>query len=194
MPSIGEIVQIEYAFTDRNQFFVLKFFLNKVLPMAGILAFIGLFSYWYLGGFEPLNVEESGALDYPLMGKYYEGSPNAADFREIFESLRDQIKSGQMQGPLVLVDYGSEDSELIQVFVGAQGDSSVGAGWERNHIRSSGGYEVSLGQQVMVKPRPEEVVQEIRNFADQKGRKLANYSLELYFENEEIKVQVPFQP
>ncbi|BDC98473.1 hypothetical protein [Persicobacter psychrovividus] len=173
----------------------MNFILKRVLPIALIIFTCSMGIYWYFGGFDAVAVErKEQAMQYPLQGLKYEGRMGSPLFQQAFEAVRDQVKAGNLSAPLVVVQYPAKDAEHADVFIGGISTGKALDSMEHLTIQANRYYEVNLGTSSFVKPRPDQVLELIQQESIKRQESLQPYSLELYFPDNHVVVQVPVKP
>ncbi len=173
----------------------MNFIFKRVLPIAFVLFSISMGIYWYFGGFDTVVINRKNeALQYPLQGLKYEGRMGSPAFQQAFEAVRDRVKSGALLPPLVVVQYAAKDAEHANVFIGGIREGAPQDSLKSLSIQSAAYYQVNLGTSSFVKPRPDQVLEMIRKESAKNNETLADYSVELYFPDNRVVIQVPVAP
>ena len=173
---------------------------NKIA--LGITAFAGLailFIYYWLGGFNSLQVQTVEVGNYYVAGRYFQGTYKSDTVASYFMETKQLIEQGDLDGVLTLI-YDQEPTGKrgqMKSFIGvtmSDTTATLPAGFEWRRIRSDRVVQAKIASHVAVMPNPEKIKERIQDHAKYEGLKLAEYSIEKYLSDWEVITEVPVLP
>lgn len=165
-----------------------------IVPIASLLI-IFLIVYYFLGGFNTIEIQIVNAENYVIAGKTYQGPFEEDSLKNIFFQMRAYIDHGQLQGTVSVVnydlDYASVDSihQLIGILVDtpASGPEDI----QTDTLIAQKAVRAIVHAHPIVMPRPDQVIEKIKAYARENAITLKDYSVEQYIADNEIWVDVP---
>nr|WKN40151.1 hypothetical protein K4G66_15765 [Tunicatimonas sp. TK19036] len=168
-----------------------KIVLWVLLPVVAIA--VGV--YFWLGGFQSIEIEEVQHQPRVIWGTPYQGKYGDLKLREIFVTTQQLLREGKVQGTLVVVNYDSLfNTQKVNQFIGVlpvppvemanlpeKADTLIGGKYLRVHLYG----------QPAVRPTPEQTDQKVREYASQQGLMLGAKMVEHYFGADSMWVEYP---
>ncbi|MEM9895075.1 MAG: hypothetical protein AAF789_01785 [Bacteroidota bacterium] len=150
--------------------------------------------YFFLGGFNEIEVYEAQGIQRTVVGKEYI-LPNKLrnpEFEKLDEALQ-YLETGKLKGELTNVIYN--DSTLIdstRFFIGASFDgfSSVvrmPSGYSSREFETEKILQVFITQSTWVRPMPDEVSKKMEKEAQMKGYTLQPLDFEIYYKDGSLR-------
>ena len=171
--------------------------MTKKILWAALLVFIILFIiYYFLGGFNTVEIQVTDAENYVVAGKSYRGPYKEDILRDYFFQMRDYVERDQIRGTVSVVnyglEYGSTDSvdQLIGVLINTS-SSPVPEDIQIDTLRVQKVVRAIVHAHPIVMPRPDQVIDKIKSFAKEHDLSLREYAIEQYVEEDKIWVDVP---
>lgn len=165
--------------------------------LAVVFAALG-FAYVKLGG---LNEPFFSVVDNPgyyITGKYYKGHYNDQAIEDIFYEVKQQLKEGSLNGILTIVYYQDPIASegKVENFIGIanrQKASDIPKGFEQRKIVAGKVVRATIHAHNTVMPLPETVKEKLAAFAREKGLDLRDISIEKYFSDRKLVVEMPVE-
>lgn len=164
------------------------------------LSFISVFIilltvYFYLGGFDEPNISRSIGSDYSIAGKWLKGEHDRVNEARAFNEMKDLIRMGNIEGTLSLVNYRNDtlDEDEISRFVGIMLRNEVTAipsGLEVIRLKSSSTYQAALTMHPLVMPNTGKIETQLEELAAQNSETLDDFTVELYFIDNSVMVEM----
>jgi len=173
---------------------------SKIAIGVPTLVAVGiLFIYYWLGGFNPLEIRTMVVNNYYVAGRYFEGAYKSDTMANYFMETKQMIEEGQLEGILTLIYYQEPLGRrgLIKSFVGVNlADTSITlpSGFEWRQIEARQVVQAKVHAHVAVMSNPETIKESIRDHAKKEGLKLASYSIERYLSDWEVITEIPIVP
>jgi hypothetical protein len=158
-----------------------KVLLLIVLPLS-LLAGLG---YYWLGGFNPINVEVVRLDERVVVGQAYRGTYGDLALREIFVKARQQQERGAMPGVLTVVNRdaasgsGQEVNQFIGIALSAPIDS-LPTGYQRDSLAAGTYLRARVTANPLVQPRPQAINERLLNYAAKHGLTVSGLPIEVY--------------
>lgn len=164
------------------------------ISFVSLLA-IAMSSYHLLGGFEDFDVFRSNNNHYTIAGKWVSGLGVYQDEKDTFREMGQLILDGKLKGVLCMIDYQPDTLERHEVhrFIGVLIDEEmflVPSGLEIQEIKAETSFMSALTMHTMVMPNTKTVRDKIETYADSSGYQLRNYSLERFYQDESVLVEM----
>ena len=159
--------------------------------IAGILISI----YALLGGFEEMKTGVSTNNVYSIAGKRVSGERMHKLEGNLFKEVKELIENGGLKGDLCLIDY-QNDSLLeneIDRFIGVKLSDEIAAiptGYKVIEIKSRKSYIAALKMHPLVMPNSRKVQDKLKKMARVEGDKLLDYTLEIYYPDNSVWVEM----
>lgn len=155
---------------------------------------IALSVYYYLGGFNDLEVVKSNNNIYNVAGREFRGRITSDSLNTIFNEVRDLVLENKINGELCVINYREnlEKNEVHQFIGILLGDeiSEIPSGLKVREIKAETSFKVGLGMHPLVMPNTGKVEEVIHEFAQQNGFSLESYTMEIIFSDNSILVEM----
>lgn len=159
------------------------------------LVVILMSAYYQLGGFEEPKFGLQNDAYYSIAGKWLKGDVTRKEEGVVFEEMRNLIVTEKIKGVLCLVDYKNDtlaENEICR-FVGVRLNdevSSIPSGLEILEIEGSNAYQAALTMHPLVMPNSKKIEDFLQSKAEQEGQELDVYTMELYFDDNSVIIQM----
>lgn len=151
--------------------------------------------YYLLGGFKDLIIVTAKNNIYSIAGKDFKGKISNDTIGLYFNEMRNLVETGKIKGDLCLVNYqeeglkGKEVHQFIGVLLG-EGTTEIPAGLIVREIECETSFKAALVMHPLVRINSEKVQAQLYEFAQEKGYNLDNYSLEIFYEDNSMIVEM----
>jgi effector-binding domain-containing protein len=162
------------------------------LPLVLILSVI----YYFLGGFNTIEIQVVDAENYVIAGKSYRGSYQEDLLKDYFSQMKAHVDRDQLRGTVSVVNYGLEygSTDSVNQLIGVLMDtpfSPVPEHIEVDTLMAQKVVRAIVHAHPVVMPRPDQVIDKIKSFAKEHKLTLREYVIEQYIEEDKIWVDVP---
>ncbi len=151
--------------------------------------------YFHLGGFEKITIGEVNSPYYSIAGKWLKGDISRKEEGLIFNEFQNLILTKKMRGVLCIMDYKNDTLSENEVcrFVGIMLEneiSSIPTGIQVIEVSADKSYQAALSMHPLVMPNTQKVEEQLLKAALENGDQLDNFTMELYFEDNSVIVQM----
>lgn len=156
-------------------------------------------AYYWLGGFNPLQVELVPVDQIYLVGRYFEGRQQSDTIRRYFNEMKEYVQGDTYPGQLVII-YDQEPrgpSGQVKVFVGVRMQKPLkeaAGGLQLRTLEASRAIRISKASHSVVMPNPEDLNKLIADYAREQHLKLRGPSMEIYLPDNRLLVEHPLSP
>jgi hypothetical protein len=174
---------------------------KRILILAGLVIFgsIILGLYTWLGGFKDIEIKTLAATRPRILaGTPYEGSIRSRQLDSLFEHTRQLHQQGWLRGDLGAMYFDVPEKMRkrgeVKALIGVwEPDSTqtLPAGFSRRTIPAPQVVQARLQAHFLVSPSPDEVQEEMRNYAREKKLALENFVMETYLNDQSIILEMP---
>ena len=160
--------------------------------LIGILAAI---YYYYIGGFDPIEVYKMEGEQRTVIGKEYTINSNYTSYNKIMAEAKAQLDSGLLKGELTsVVDLTFQDDDSIKVFVGASFEGfkdvlQIPASYSYREFEASTIYKVFVTQRASARPTPDKIAALVEEKTQQEQTASPTTSMEIYYEDGSLRVE-----
>lgn len=171
--------------------------MKKFLLVALVIFSIGLIIFYSLGGFNPIQISETKAPAPYLVGQRFEGRYTDQRLSEQFFEAKSWKDKEGLDGTLAVIYYNDPEKAKGQSYnftgLALADTSQVPAGYEVIPYPAERLLQARIEANSLVFPRPKTVQKELQNYADANSLTLDTLSIELYYSDRELVVQVPIK-
>ena len=174
---------------------------KRILILVGLVIFASIILglYTWLGGFKDIAINTLTVTDPRILsGIPYEGSIKSQQLDSLFEHTRQLHQQGQLRGDLGAMYFEVPEKMRkrgeIKAVIGVwQADSTqtLPAGFSRRTIPAPQVVQARIQAHFLVSPSPDEVQEEMRNYAREKKLALENFVMEKYLNDQSIILEIP---
>lgn len=176
----------------------MKFITKKYLYWGVSVIFllgIGLSIYSLLGGFDEVQIASSPNNSYSIAGKLVAGERMHSVEGKTFREVREMLQEGKLKGDLCLIDYRDDTlaEGAIKRFIGVVLNNEVSgipSGFQVIEIHAPKSYKAALSMHPLVMPNSEKIEKALRKYALAQGDSLQNLSLEIYYPDNSVLVEM----
>ena len=153
-----------------------------------------IFSYFYfqLGGISNIEKNTVDVDNYLLIAMPFKGRYNSSELEEIFYSARaigDQI---------VIINYplpgDSTRDGFISQLIGtrvSEVPTNIPIGFQPKTIEIAKVVQAKIDAHNLVMPKPNEIEEALRTYAEEQKLSLESYTIERYISNRELIIEIP---
>jgi len=167
---------------------------SRIAIVVGILIALGFGVYWQLGGFNPVEISLQARNNVKLLGLTYRGTPQDEGMVGTFQRIETLLKDNT-QASLHTIYYTEPAGKLdtLQVFVGIEYVEAMAdkSDLELKEIQCSQVVLAEMHAHRLVMPSPDNVKEQIENFAKQNGLPLQGIFIDKLLDHERIVVMAP---
>ena len=162
-----------------------------VLPL-GLLTLVG---YYWLGGFNQVNIEVVEEPARPIIGKYYRGRYGDLALRKIFVEAKQLQQQGTVAGLLTVVNLDSVSAsdqsvnQLIGITLTAP-PTTVPKGYQLDTIPAGAYLRATLQANPLVMPHPRSINEQITHYAHQHQRTVSGLPIEFYRASDTLWIEM----
>ena len=166
------------------------------LLFAAFLVLV-LIIYQQLGGFREVKLSRVEPFEYMIVGKEFQGKITDKAWENLFFEMKGYLDEGQVSGDLVIVWYEQPDSETKtgKAFVGIDMEDRR-AGFPESltsrEVACRGILRAELIGNILVLPKPEKVIEDLRNFALREGIEPLDIVVDRYTINEDVFTEITY--
>jgi hypothetical protein len=157
---------------------------RRILILIGLVIFgsIILALYTFLGGFNDIAIS-SQPVSSPrvLVGLPYDGPVRSVHLDSIYQSVRQLYEQGKRKG---------EIAGLIGVWV-KDSLQALPPGFTRRVVNTSQVVQANIQAHFLVSPSPDEVQEDMREYARAQQLKPESYVMEKYLSDNSIILEIP---
>ncbi|MBL3654576.1 hypothetical protein [Fulvivirga sediminis] len=169
--------------------------LKKIILGILMVALVGSFIFFKLGGGEELEFQVKSYPHLYISGKEYIAKYNDPKMEDLFFEAK-EIAEQRGDCDLTVVNYLTPVmKDSVRQFIGVtSADSTIISGLAFNDVRTFHNamfLKTIITAHNLVMPRPEDVREEAKKYADQQGYKLDNYTIELYKDSRDMEIYFP---
>jgi hypothetical protein len=171
-------------------------YLGVIVICVVAISFCG---YYFLGGFDPIEVQEVENMSFNIAGKPYKGKYYKSDsLRRIQEEIGELILKDQVNGNYAEVSYVNTGitEEEVDLFVGTiffENEIQIPGTFKVREFAARKFLAVKLNMHYAVRPSEQEVQAILYTYAREKGYKLEDYFINITFKNNSLEVYVPLK-
>ncbi|MDF9795684.1 hypothetical protein OKW21_000947 [Catalinimonas alkaloidigena] len=171
--------------------------MKKKLVMIGLpLIVLILLIYYFLGGFNQVEIQRVTVDDYYFTGHLYRGPYQEEELKSQFFQMHEYVETGTLNGIVGVLNYDIENlsEDSIQQFIGVILDEKtqqIPTGLEQDTVFANEALRAVIRAHPIVMPNPDQVVDMIRSQARDRGISLKEFSIEQYVGEQEIWVDIP---
>ncbi len=156
---------------------------KRIAVSAVAVISISLLTYFFLGGFSPVEFETVNR-NLKVYGEEFIGGAKDIKLEQLFTKARNSLKEDQNE-QLVVIDYFLASEDSVRLFVGVISESRM----ERASIELEKNFvEGQITAHPLVRPLPNKIRDLATEYAASKNLKLDSFSVEIYHPNEELEV------
>ena len=166
-----------------------------ILISAIFLAIIAICIYYLLGGFKEIIIAKTIKNSYSIAGKEFIGSYKNDTLGLYFNQMKTIIDQGKLNGDLCLINY--QDSTLknndVHQFIGillVDDISEIPTGLHVREMNAETSFIAALIMHPLVRPNSEKVQAMLVEFAKKEGYKLDAYTLERFYADNSVIVEM----
>lgn len=167
---------------------------KAVLTIIGLLIFsIGV--YYWMGGFEPVIIQENNQpVHFTISGKEYKGKYRPSEFRKEMGDIG-ELQKDFPESVISAIFYENDTikDDEAHYFIGLTNlteNNKLPNDFKTISYESAGSYFVEITKHPIVRPSPATILEKIKQKADEANASLHPFSIEQYFNNGEVKVEV----
>lgn len=171
--------------------------MRRKYVITALLIFIILLSfYYYLGGFNRVEISLVTAEPYVIAGYAYEGRYDEDQLEDLFFKVREYTEQGLFPGTITVVNYDllDENQDSIQQLIGIRLEGnplSMPDSLTIDTIEAGRVVRAEIRAHPLVMPRPDKINQQIIDFARVQGLKLQDLTIERYVSQNSIVIDAP---
>lgn len=165
-----------------------RYIILAVILMTMILSYF----YFQLGGVSDIQKSVVNVDNYTLVAKSFKGKYNSNQLEDIFYAAR------AIGDQLVIVNYplqgDSTENGFLHQLIGAQlieTPSNMPVGFNQKTIIISKVVRATIDAHNLVMPKPNEIEEALRIFAEEQNLKLVGYTIERYLSDRELVIEIP---
>jgi hypothetical protein len=174
---------------------------RRILILIGLVIFgsIILALYTFLGGFNDIAIS-SQPVSSPrvLVGLPYDGPVRSVHLDSIYQSVRQLYEQGKLKGELgaLYADVPKEKRRKGEIagLIGVWVKDSLQAlppGFTRRVVNTSQVVQANIQAHFLVSPSPDEVQEDMREYARAQQLKPESYVMEKYLSDNSIILEIP---
>ena len=176
-------------FSTRNKTFL--YILASLLSVIVIAAC----AYFLLGGFKEVIVFETNNNVYSIAGRDFKGRISNDTLGIYFNEMKSIVDNGELNGDLCLINYldSNLNNNEIHQFIGIIMEAKIAeipSGLKVLEIESEFSFSAALIMHPLVRPNSEKVQALIYELAQSKGQELKDYSLEIFYRDNSVIVEM----
>lgn len=162
-----------------------------------VIVALGLVVYVYLGGLNKMEIEEVPVTSsYRFLGKDYTGRPASAEHKNLFFEFRDKITSGEIKGRLAMIHFLDAQTKKgeYKMFVGILLDEipeDFPEDYRLMGVELDKAIQARIEVHNLVMPSPQTIESRIGQYAMRQGLQLQPISIEIYQQDNTLRVQIP---
>ncbi|MEQ8469569.1 MAG: hypothetical protein RIC35_00210 [Marinoscillum sp.] len=165
--------------------------------LALILVFLGVIVtciYYFLGGFEPIEVYRLKSINRTIAGKQFVSHYTDEAPIEFGARCRKMVEEGDIEGTLSIITYKSDtlpETHIAQ-FIGItlhNEMSEIPQDFEIREIETGPRYAVFMSMHVLVQPRPHKVEAMLYAAAQENGEELQGLFFQLRYPDNSLSVE-----
>jgi len=169
------------------------------LGILVIFSIVILSIYYWLGGFNQLEIQTVSMNDYYVVGHYFEGTYKSDTVSSYFMEIKQMIETRKLNGILTIVYYQEPIGKrgMMKSFIGAALEDTtvtIPPGYEQRLIQVDKVVQAKVDSHVAVMPNPEKINRRLREHAQGQGLELVNFSIERYLSDWEVITEIPVVP
>lgn len=156
-------------------------------------------TYYFLGGFNPLQIKTVTVDSYYMIGKYFNGSYKSDTIQVYFSEMRDYVKTGTYQGPITII-YDQEpvgSRGMIKSFIGirlSQATEVLPQDLTTRVIYADHAVRISKDCHSALMPNPNKIAEIINELLINENRIPFDFSIEMYYPNNRLVIEQPLKP
>jgi hypothetical protein len=154
-----------------------------------------LILYNQLGGFNEPVISYESVKEYTIAGKQFKGRASDPAIENLFSEMKLLKQEKGYLGPLVMVWYKEENKqdEPIEVLIGIEilPGETIPERLEPTYIQMNGVVRAEINAHASVMPSPENVLKEIRKFAETNDFMLQEIIIDKYLEESVVYTEIP---
>lgn len=164
-----------------------------------LLAGVAVVSFVNLGGLADIEVKIEQTSDYRIAGKMYEGLYKSDELEKLFFQARDLAEKGTISSTLTVVNYPntSDNEKYVKQFIGVLLENGNEDGlpddFEIKTIEANLTTRATITSHNLVMPNPEDIYERAKEIAQQEGKELVEFSIEMYKSERDLVVDIPFK-
>jgi predicted transcriptional regulator YdeE len=173
--------------------------MKKIIPLLiGILIFMAVLTYIFLGKLQKTSLSQINVPAYLLVGKAYQGRAKDEKLGQIFQQTQQLYDSKTLQGNLVSVYYRTDGSvaDSVNAFIGMVVQDSLPQlpeGFVYKKMPAGKGIRGTVKMGSVFALSPEQVQNEITDFARKQNMKLQPFVIEKYIGKETFEMEILLQ-
>lgn len=172
--------------------------MRKVIFASLTVMVVGLFVYYYLGGFNEVVIELVETDEYIIAGYNYHGTYEQDVLQDLFFQVKEYVEADVLKGIITVLNYDSAvtEADSIHQLIGVRLQAeplNKPQEVELETIPAGRAVRATISAHPLVMPNPESIVEQIRSFARENNLELKALSIEQYVESEEIWVDIPIR-
>lgn len=161
------------------------------------LVALSLCGYYWLGGFDDIEVQEVENLSFSIAGKPYRGKFYRADsLQDIQEDVANLILSENFNGDFAEVNYintGTSEEE-VDLFLGVvffEDAIQIPGDFKVRNFNARKFLAVKLNMYHAVRPSVEKVQKILYDYAKEKNYQVEEYFVSITFKDNSLEIYVP---
>lgn len=160
--------------------------------IIGALVIVIFGIYYFLGGFQEVNIEVTRAEHYRIAGNYYEGPYERDTIATLFFTARELLKSKTLSGDLSVVNFDENSQDTVKMFIGILLPHNVSGDLEDLQIREIKSDKIlraRIESHSIVMPTREKIEGKLQTFAEKNNLVLRDFTLERYISDNKLIIE-----
>ena len=151
--------------------------------------------YFFLGGFEKIEIVKSGKADYAIAGKWLKQDASHKDEALLFNEIKESVTQEKIIGDLCIVNFQIDSllNNEMKRFIGValkNETSAIPSGYVVLEIRSEKSYMAALTMHPLVMPNSQKIERLISLVAIEDKAELQKFSLEILYPDNSVIIQM----
>jgi DNA gyrase inhibitor GyrI len=172
--------------------------MRKVIFASLTVMTVGLFVYYYLGGFNEVDIELVETEEYIIAGYSYHGPYDQDVLQDLFFQVKEYVEADVLKGIITVLNYDSAvtEADSIHQLIGVRLQAEPLNKPQEvvlETIPAGRAVRATIRAHPLVMPNPESILEQVRSFAVKNNLELKALSIEQYVESEEIWVDIPIR-
>lgn len=151
--------------------------------------------YYYLGGFNKIEIAVVQSSPVPIGGQYFEGNYDSDTVRHLIDTVTSYLQR-DTTAHLAVVNFDEYEDKagLVRQFIGFTADSlspPFSANIRVDTFGTQASIRATINRHFWVRPRPSAIRREIIEFAQMHELATGDYTIEQYISDRKMWVDVP---
>ncbi len=170
------------------------FFIYIFISVVSVCIILTSVYYW-LGGFDEVNVYELEGQEKTIIGKYYKGYRNSPEITEYFNQCQRLVMDSSVIGTVTRVVYKNDSLAYneVEYFIGidlAEEQMAMApVGFQIREFSSSKRFAVFLSMNPWVRPSSKKIDQMFESKAASMDYNLSDILLEIYYIDDSMSIE-----